>query len=83
MNYEGGFAINTVIGMQKRGELPGAPWIGWGPYLWADGAEPNASGIAWLPADFNSDMVHPSTSGRTKVAEALHAHFMQFEWYRR
>lgn len=83
MSYEGGLAINEVIRMQQRGQLPGAPWIGWGPYLWADGAVPNGGGIAWLESDFQSDRVHPSTAGQTKVADALHRFFMQFDWYRR
>jgi hypothetical protein len=81
MNYEGGFAINAVVERHRRGELPGAPWVGWGPYLWADAEEPNASGMAWLRSDFNSDMVHPSAAGQTKVADALHRHFMRFDWY--
>ena len=83
MNFEGGLAINAVIERQRRGELPGSPWVGWGPYLWADGEEPNASGLTWLPADYNADMVHPSDAGRTKVADALHRHFLRYDWYRR
>ena len=82
VSYEGGFAINAVIGMQKNGELDDAPWVGWGPYLWADGDEPNGSGIVWLPSDFDSDLFHPAASGQTKVADALHEHFMHFDWYR-
>ena len=82
MNYEGGFAINEVIERQKRGELPRAPWVGWGPYLWSVGSVPNASGISWSPGDFNSDMVHPGPTGQTKVADALHRHFLRFDWYR-
>lgn len=83
LSYEGGLAINAVIEMQRRGELPGTPWMGWGPYLWANGATPNGSGIAWLPEDFEGDGVHPSLAGETKVAHALHAHFMRYDWYRR
>jgi hypothetical protein len=83
LSYEGGFAVNEVIRRQKRGELTGAPWVGWGPYLWADGVEPNASGLIWLRADFQADGVHPSATGQAKVAHALHRHFRQFDWYRR
>ena len=82
VNYEGGFAINAVIERQKRGELPGAPWIGWGPYLWSAGAEPNGAGLEWLPGDYQADAVHPGPTGRTKVADALHRHFLRFAWYR-
>lgn len=83
IDYEGGFAVNAVIDQQKRGELPGAPWIGWGPYLWSNGSRPNGSGIFWVESDYNSDRVHPSTSGQTKVADALHRFFLRFDWYRR
>jgi hypothetical protein len=87
ISYEGGFAINAVIEKWQAGQLPGAPWIGWGPYIWANGAMmANASGIVWTTADFqgtNGDNQHPSEAGATKVADALHTFFMQFEWYRR
>lgn len=86
LSYEGGYAINEVIRRQQRGELAGAPWIGWGPYLWADGTKPNSFGVQWEPADFEGaagDDPHPSLQGETKVAEALHAFLLGFDWYRR
>ena len=87
ISYEGGFAINAVIEKWQAGQLPGAPWIGWGPYIWANGTMmANASGILWSTADYqgtNGDNQHPSEAGAKKVADALHAFFMQFDWYRR
>ena len=86
ISYEGGFATNAVIEKYQRGELPGAPWIGWGPYLWAHGDQiANGSGITWTLGDFQDGGVnqHPSEAGATKVADALHQFFMQFDWYRR
>lgn len=85
ISYEGGLAVNAAIERWQRGELPGAPWIGWGPYLWANAATPNASGILWLPEDFRDGGLnhHPSEAGQTKVADALHQFFMAFDWYRR
>ena len=86
ISYEGGFATNTVIEQFQQGQLPNAPpWIGWGPYIWANGLTPNASGIFWERADFqgtNGDNQHPGELGSTKVANALHEFFMQFDWYR-
>ncbi|MEZ4700761.1 MAG: hypothetical protein R2834_10560 [Rhodothermales bacterium] len=87
ISYEGGFAVNAVIEKWKAGQLPGSPWIGWGPYVWAKGEEiPNASGITWTRLDYqgtNGDNQHPSEAGAKKVADALHAFFMQFPWYKR
>ena len=85
ISYEGGFAINTVIEKWQRGELPGSPWMGWGPYIWASGLTPNGTGIFWDRSDFqgdNGENQHPSAAGAKKVADALHEHFMQFGWYR-
>jgi lysophospholipase L1-like esterase len=49
-----------------------APWIAWGPYLWADGVEPRSDGLVWLCEDVNpNDGIHPSQSGETKVADML------------
>jgi hypothetical protein len=82
--YEGGFAVNAVIEQYNRGELTGTPWIGWGPYLWSNGAEPNGSGISWLLGDYDESYpVHVNQAGATKVANALHRFFLQYAWYRR
>ena len=84
ISYEGGFAVNAVIEKYKQGDLPGSPWVGWGPYIWANGETPNGSGIFWTLEDFQDGGVnqHPSVNGATKVADALQDFFMQFDWYR-
>jgi hypothetical protein len=48
-----------------------APWIAWGPYLWANGTIPRSDGLIWVRSDFNADGTHPSASGSAKVAAAL------------
>jgi hypothetical protein len=85
MSYEGGFAVNAAIERWQAGLLPEAPWIGWGPYLWANASTPNAQGIFWTEEDFRDEGTnhHPSDAGQIKVADALHDFFMTYDWYRR
>jgi hypothetical protein len=85
--YEQAFAAKWLIEHQIAGDprlaygagAP-APWLAWGPYPWVDrlgadgvaGGMPGRSdGLEWSCADYQCDGVHPSTSGRTKVARAL------------
>lgn len=93
--YESGFAVKWLIEAQIAGDPElhfdpagggEAPWLAWGPYLWADGETPRSDGFEWPcsaldPADF----VHPSQAGRTVVAGLL-LDFVHEEptagWYR-
>jgi hypothetical protein len=51
-----------------------APWLSWGPYLWADGTIGRSDGFTWLCSDLESDFTHPSaTGGVPKVAQQLMA----------
>jgi hypothetical protein len=84
--YEYGFSVKWLIEEQldgspdlnfdpARGAVL-APWMSWGPYLWADGIEPRSDGLAWLCEDFSSDDgIHPSPLGRRKVGERLLSFF--------
>jgi hypothetical protein len=92
--YEGGFAVKWVVDTQVRnmggleygvdGSGP-APWVSWGPYLWADGLVPRSDGLTWSCSDFGSDGTHPSADGRRKVAQLLldfvHTDRTAREWY--
>jgi len=80
--YQSGFAVKWLIEEQLAGSAalnfdPGngpvmAPWLSWGPYLWADGLTPRSDGLTWACDDFqSSDGTHPTTSGRNKVAGLL------------
>lgn len=91
--YETGFSVKWLIDAQirqMRGEgidpIAGdldyttvAPWITWGPYLWANGLTPRQdtllgglyTGLTWSREDFEADGSHPSTQGETKIAGIL------------
>ena len=77
--YQSGFGVKWMIERQISGAAlnfdPGrgpvtAPWMAWGPYLWADGINPRADGLYYEPRDFRSDGTHPSMRGRNKMAGA-------------
>lgn len=73
--YESAFVVRWLIRRQKEGDAktePDAPILLWGPYLWVEGAKGRkADSLVWERADFAGDGVHPSNSGRQKVAEQL------------
>lgn len=68
--YQSGFAVKWLVADRIAGRIKG-PWIGWGPYLWADGERARADGLRWSCADLRQDGTHPSETGRAKVAERL------------
>jgi hypothetical protein len=79
--YETGFSVKWLIEKQINGDPTlnydpqsgpvVAPFLAWGPYLWANGETPRSDGLVWLPEDLNSDCTHPSDSGQLKVANML------------
>ncbi|MDZ7343351.1 MAG: T9SS type A sorting domain-containing protein, partial [candidate division KSB1 bacterium] len=77
--YETGFAVKWLIERQINadttlrfvGANAKAPWLAWAPYLWADGTTPRQDGVTWECSDYQDDGVHPSLSGRAKVARML------------
>jgi hypothetical protein len=75
--YRSAFAVKWMIERQIQGVALNhdpaqgpitAPWMAWGPYLWADGLNARGDGLAWEPRDFQSDGVHPNSRGRVKEA---------------
>ena len=87
--YEGGFSVKWVVAAQinqlSSGKITDtvagdlsysvAPWVAWGPYMWAAGTTPRSDGLVWLTTDFTGDGTHPSQAGITKVAGLLMTFF--------
>ena len=83
--YESGFAVQWTIAEQIRGHgdlnfdpAKGevvAPYIIWGPYLWADGMNPRSDQFTWSCSDVSGDFIHPTSTGVQKVADQLLAFF--------
>jgi len=86
--YEGGFAAKWAIESQIRqmstplnpidpvaGDLNNttvAPWMGWGPYMWADGVNPRSDGLTWTCPEFQpNDGAHLQVFAIVKVAQML------------
>ncbi|MEO7794777.1 MAG: DNRLRE domain-containing protein [Thermoanaerobaculia bacterium] len=85
--YETAFAFKGLIQDQLDdvGGLGTGPWLGWGPYLWADGPIARGDGLAWLAQDLEADGVHPAPTGEWKVGGRLEDHFaghpLAISWY--
>src|SRR5687768_9954711 len=83
--YESSFSVKWAIQNQLDGALHlnfdpvkgpvMAPYLCWGPYLWADGLQPRSDGFTWICSDLRADFTHPSTNGAAKVADQLLAFF--------
>lgn len=75
--YQSAFAVKWLIEQQINADPQldiasgQAPWLAWGPYLWADGLKPRFDGLTWSCSDLQTDGTHPSASGQQKVARML------------
>lgn len=75
--YDSGFTVKWAIEKQIDGDPSldfndgTAPWLSWGPYMWADGLMPRNDGLIWECNDLAGDGTHPSTLGTEKVADLL------------
>jgi len=79
--YESGFSVKWVIEEQIKGDATlnydaakgavKAPWLSWGPYLWANGTSKRMEGLTYLESDFGGDGTHPSSDGVQKVAKEM------------
>lgn len=80
--YESGFSVKWLIAGQIQGEAAlnydaaqgavKAPWLSWGPYLWANGSTKRSDGFSYQESDFTAnDGTHESASGQEKVGQEL------------
>ena len=78
--YWTGFAYRQVILSQVTGDSLNfdpargpvvAPWIDWGPYLWADGLVPRSDSLTWTCDAYTGNGYVPSQLGRRQVADRL------------
>jgi hypothetical protein len=79
--YESGFAVRWLIEKQIQGDKDlnydrargavKAPWLSWGPYLWANGSKPRTDGFSYAVEDFGGDGTHLSPSGVQKVGNLM------------
>ena len=83
--YEYGLGVKWLIEEQLSGSpalnpdpLKGpvmAPWLAWGPYMWADGILPRSDGLKWMCNEFQNDGRHLNGTGREKFAGYLLSFF--------
>jgi hypothetical protein len=79
--WESGLSVRWLIEQQLKGDPAlnydaakgkvTAPWLSWGPYLWAAGTTKRADGFYYVESDFGPDGTHPAAGGRDKVAREL------------
>jgi hypothetical protein len=81
-SYESAFAYKWLIEEQLRGDPAvnydprkgpaKAPWMSWGPYIWANGEKPRADGFHFVLEDFMAtDQMHESPQGQIKVGNQI------------
>lgn len=83
LSYEEGQGLNQWLGSHPSVD---GVWYGWGAYLWAPdcaSGETNGSGTCYVRSDYQPDGVHPSASGRERIAALWHARLLEDTWYRR
>jgi hypothetical protein len=80
--YESGFGTRWVVEGQIEGDphlnfdpargRVRAPFVLWGPYLWARGDTPRKlDGLTWTLADVRADQLHPNETGAKKTTKLL------------
>ena len=84
--YESGFSMKWLIEEQLKGDKAlnydpargkvSAPWLSWGPNLWANGTKKNPDGLYYEASDFVQDGTHHSPAGMDKLGRHILEFFM-------
>lgn len=74
--YENAWAVKWVIDDYITGTFIPGCWVGWGVYPWANGTTARGDGLTWLETDYESDKVHPSNDGISKMGNLIHEDFV-------
>jgi Cu/Ag efflux protein CusF len=80
--YESAFSVKWLIERQIKGEADlnfdpkkgdvKAPWLSWGPYLWANGSTKRADGFSYEREDFSpKDGTHHTDTGSDKIGRLM------------
>ena len=79
--FESGFSVRWLIEEQTKGDKElnfdpkkgavKAPYLLWGPYLWANGTTKNSEGLSYEQSDYGNDGTHPSPAGQKKIADHM------------
>jgi Cu/Ag efflux protein CusF len=80
--YESAFSVKWLIERQIKGESGlsfaagqgdvKAPWLSWGPYLWANGSSKRTDGFSYDKDDFTAnDGTHLTPAGQEKVGRLM------------
>lgn len=80
--YESAFSVKWLIERQIKGEAGlnydpkkgnvKAPWLSWGPYLWANGTKKRSDGFFYEMDDFTpNDRTHLMASAQEKVGRLM------------
>jgi hypothetical protein len=81
-SYESGFAVKWLIEQQLKGDpelnydpsrgTVRAPWLSWGPQLWANGTTSRSDGFRYEESDFaENDGTHESPRGQEKIGRLM------------
>jgi hypothetical protein len=78
-----GTVVDTAAGDLNYNTV--APWIAYGPYLWASGSTPRSDGLFWVRSDYGAAGCHTSDAGTAKAVNQFMQYFLnsaQTPWFR-